>query len=609
MMRLAALTRTAVRPPRRSLSSRLLSRVLSVYLLVTIGIVAVQLFYEYRRTEADLRAELVTLQRSFGDSIAYTLAHHDPGQLESTLTGIANMPSITHIAVLGPDAAVISETYGARVLRDAGWMQPTLFVSRRPLDLLEEGRIQSLGWLQIESDSTVIVERLQPVLAATVAGALIKSAVLIALFAAFFDQLLSRPLVEIARAASAIDPKFIDGPPIPRGDAAGTEIEVIGDAINALAAEVARTVAELDRLNRGLESQVQERTARLADLNSTLQAERTRLRDEVALRRDRELTLQDANLRLEHTVQALTDAQRHLIDAEKMAALGGLVAGISHEINTPIGLGVTAASHLQYMVEQLDRRYRDGKLDESTFERHIEDSRELSRAISVSLEKAAALVRSFKLVAVDQEHDPLRPISLRDYLSEILLTHQAVLHRSGVEVVLDCDQNPTVQTFPGAWSQILSNLIANSIHHGFRQAREGPRIWVSARIDAGCIELVYGDNGAGMRAEVAARIYEPFFTTRREGGGSGLGMHVVYNLVTQRLHGEIELVTRPGAGVCFTVRSPVEAIAVQTAAANVGSEQLAMAAEDGGRAPPVVTAPRLRVAGGSGRVAPLRTPR
>ncbi len=264
----------------------------------------------------------------------------------------------------------------------------------------------------------------------------------------------------------------------------------------------------------------------------------------------------DLERQLALRTRELHEAQGELAEAAKMASLGGLVAGIAHEINTPVGLSLTAASHFRHMIKEIEAKFRGGELAEDDFERFIVDSGELAHSIFVSLEKAAALVRSFKLIAVDQSADELRSFAARAYIEDVVLTHQPLLRRARASFTLECDAALMVESFPGAWSQMLSNLIGNSVAHGFDAEAADPKILVSVEDRPDAVVLTYRDNGRGMNEAVAKKVFDPFFTTNRQGGGSGLGMHIVHNIVSQQLRGHIQLETAPGEGVTFTIRLP-----------------------------------------------------
>ncbi|MCB1184271.1 PAS domain S-box protein, partial [bacterium] len=249
------------------------------------------------------------------------------------------------------------------------------------------------------------------------------------------------------------------------------------------------------------------------------------------------------------------EAQARLLEAEKLAALGGLVAGVSHEINTPIGIGVTAASHLDQLQAACDRSYRDGTLTQRQFEDFLADSRESAHLVGSNLQRAADLLHKFRNVAVDQTAGEKRRVALGEYLRDVIRSFSPRLRNTGFRIHCECADDVVLTCDPGALYQVLSNLVMNSLKHGFDGLLVGEiRIEVAAESDE--IVLTYSDNGNGMTTEQLARIYEPFYTTRRGRGGTGLGMHIVYNNVTQTLGGSISCASRPGRGARFRIRVP-----------------------------------------------------
>lgn len=539
-----------------SISNRLLRSVMSVYLALTLGIFALEVAIQYRQARQSITTELAMLQNTFHDSLSHALWHMDSSELDITMAGLLKMPSVSRVIASMPNGEVVRDLPSPDGPKHAGLMPSATFVNRHPI--LHDGTEQ-LGWLEIQSNSNVIVDRLQAGLLFSVVAAIVKTSMLVFLVKQFFDRILSRPLFRIASLAGSIDPKDSNTQPLPVKPGLPDELDVISSAINGLAAEVSSTVGALDELNKDLETQVVQRTALLQTAYECLDQEREGLHVEVQLRLARETELQRANAKLADSLDQLQQAQESLVEAEKMAALGGLVAGIAHEINTPVGLGLTGSSHFKYMVEQLDAKFRAGQLEEPDFVRFLADSKELSRSIFVSLEKAAALVRSFKLVAVDQGNDELRRFDALAYINDVVLTHHPVLRKARVTLTVDCPPDLVAESFPGTWSQILSNLITNSVVHGFDGNGLGhpdPRIHIALAERHDELVLTYRDNGKGMTEAVAKKVFDPFFTTNRQGGGSGLGMHIVYNLVSQQLHGRIQLHSEHGQGTIFTIRLP-----------------------------------------------------
>lgn len=256
-------------------------------------------------------------------------------------------------------------------------------------------------------------------------------------------------------------------------------------------------------------------------------------------------------------VEQLKQAQSKLVESEKMAALGGLVAGVSHEINTPVGNAVTASSHLRDRMNELAERYGAGQMRRADFDAHLDETTRGLDIILSNLERTHDLVQSFKAVAVDQAHEAREHFPLGDYLHKVALSLEPTLKATPHNFVIDCPVGITLYSYPGTFAQILTNLVLNSLTHAFDDHQVGQlRIQACRQNDQ--LRLIYTDNGKGIAAPLRATIFDPFVTTRRGQGGTGLGMHIVYNLVTQKLNGAIQCVSPPSGGACFEITVPLE---------------------------------------------------
>ena len=269
-----------------------------------------------------------------------------------------------------------------------------------------------------------------------------------------------------------------------------------------------------------------------------------------------------SNRELQFTLDELKLAQKQLVESEKMAALGGLVAGIAHEINTPLGIGVTAASHLEDETRKLMKLVDEGKVSRAALDTYQTDALSSAQLILSNLRRAGHLIKSFKQVAVDQSSEQAREIDLKTYLEEILVSLGPALKKTPHRVSIKCPENLRLLTYPGAISQIVVNLVMNSLIHGFEGIEHG-----EIRIECQSYDeewlLLYRDNGVGMSEDVRQRVFDPFFTTKRGQGGSGLGLHVVYNLVTQLLRGSLDCISAPGKGVEFQIQLPRRVLQLQ----------------------------------------------
>ena len=262
-----------------------------------------------------------------------------------------------------------------------------------------------------------------------------------------------------------------------------------------------------------------------------------------------------ANMELQEANRHLAETQEQLVQTEKMAALGNLVAGVAHEINTPVGIVITSASVLLRDTQHLRLSYEQEELSEEELTDYLTTAEQSAQLIEANAARAADLIHSFKQVAVDQTAGEQRQINLRDYIGETLTSLTPALKKTSTTAEVSGPDDIVVTTYPGALAQIVTNLVLNSLSHGFDEGSAGHiRITVEARGNR--IILTYADNGKGIPPELRSKVFEPFFTTRRNAGGSGLGLHILYNLVTSTLDGNVRIDEPTGGGALFIIDVP-----------------------------------------------------
>jgi signal transduction histidine kinase len=329
---------------------------------------------------------------------------------------------------------------------------------------------------------------------------------------------------------------------------------VMQSLANVFGAFTAYQLNTLRRIEFRRMRELEDERRRLQDAN----AELYRREGIIADQRD-ELTRQVAAL--EESRAKLLEAQASLVQAEKMASLGGLVAGVAHELNTPMGIAVTALSHLLDSDATMGERMRTGQLTRSQFADYRATVGESAHLARVNLERALELVRSFKHVAVDQASAERRRFDVRLYLEEIMQSLAPRLRSEPHQVTLDCPEDIGMNSYPGALAQVVTNLMMNALLHAFVPGEKGTILIAVRRVGDAEIEILFKDDGMGIPPENRSRIFDPFFTTKRGQGGSGLGLHIVFNLVAQSLHGTIHLASLADRekGAAFVIRLPLVA--------------------------------------------------
>ncbi|GAB1544316.1 hypothetical protein NUACC21_69920 [Scytonema sp. NUACC21] len=249
-------------------------------------------------------------------------------------------------------------------------------------------------------------------------------------------------------------------------------------------------------------------------------------------------TLQEKNDYLTQTIYSLKATQTQLIEAEKMAALGNLVAGIAHEISTPIGTGITVASTLKNETAAFEVEVEKGGLRKLSLMAYLSKAKRSSQLLLSNLQRAGELIQSFKQVAVDQTYLEKRVFYVKQYIEETLVSLTPQLSKTQLSLKVSGDDSIEIDSYPGAFSQIVTNLVMNSINHAYQPGQHGHLCFELTQQNNRLL-VSYTDDGCGIPPENLSKIFEPFFTTGRSYGGSGLGLHIVYNLVTQKLQGTI----------------------------------------------------------------------
>ncbi|WP_337843238.1 ATP-binding protein [Rheinheimera sp.] len=572
----------------KSLSRKLLTKVLSVYFILTFVVTLGQIVAEYFNTKDHINGELATLQQTFAGSLTRAIWELNTQQAMIIADGLLAIPAIEGIIVRDDSGAVItqlgryvdiSERYGNSLVQEGVRLTEQnsgLFGYTFPLIFEFSGRATQVGDVTLFSSRAVVLDRIKIGIYFLVGNAVLKTTFLIILFLLAFRSQLTLPLNELTQQIEDLELDHLEGTRVEIQHNESNELSVMADAFNRLIARVQdyksqlestqkqllQSNEKLDQHNLLLEQEVARKTSGLSQAMMDLQQQKQELevkqqalREEIERRRHSEEALRQKQAELEKSVDDLKQAQDRLVQSEKMAALGGFVAGITHEVNTPVGIGVTATSFLAEKLATLESQYKDKTLTPKMLEHFIEEAKQSSTLLQSNLTRASELIASFKQIAVDQTSDALRTINLADYLSEVIRSLQPNFKKTRHHIDVNCPENMILSCPAGAISQIFTNLLMNSLIHGFEEMDEG-HIRITVLDEGSMVDITYSDDGRGLTQEQLEKLFHPFFTTKRDQGGSGLGTHITYNLVRQTLGGSIQVSSEPGQGLSYHIRFP-----------------------------------------------------
>lgn len=388
------------------------------------------------------------------------------------------------------------------------------------------------GYLYIQSNNKTL-KRFISRLTFIAIACLIASLLLLTMLASFINKKINQPITTIIESVQTISQKKDFSQRIAKLPL--FELDILARTINILLSRVESHIVKQNEIHQ-----------------QALQ-QNNNLSEKVNARTD---ALKQSNQELLSTLEKLHQFQGQLVETEKMASLGEMVAGIAHEVNTPIGLGVTASTLLADRLNEITQSFEGKTLKSSQLRKFLIEGEENIGIIYRNLERAAKLISSFKKVAVDQSSADIRQFNVSELLEEVTLTLKAKIERENVQITLDCPKNLIVESKPGPIHQILINLIINSILHGFEHRSKGI-INISIRYLSEQLHVNYQDDGIGIDENIKSRVFDPFTTTKRGSGGSGLGLHLVFNLVTQALNGHIDFKSNADHGTLFTITFPV----------------------------------------------------
>ena len=573
-----------------SISRKLLARVLSLYFILTLIVTCVQIAAEYYTAKRHINSELLTLEKTFSGSLTRAVWELNTQQAIDIAEGLVAIPMIRGIKVTDENNQVITELGDTKALNgeimdnpfvdistdskfDTGSFTARSFGHTFPLVFEFSGRTTTVGSVTLLSSNEVIFNRIEVGIYFLIGNAMVKTTALIILFSLAFNTLLTVPLKSLTDQLNRLDLEDPEASKLYSASFEKNELNILEDAYNNLIDELIQfkeklALAQTDLLNANqqldeqnllLEQEVAKKTSSLSTsmLRMEMQQrellkQQEKLTEENQRRKTTELTLTQTNRDLKDSIVELNKAQVRLLDAEKMAVLGNLSAEVSHEINTPIGVSITSTSYLSDLLTKLKQDIDDQLVTKRSMDEFLLNAEQSINLLLNNLSRASDLIASYKQVAVDQTSDKIRPINMAQYVDEIIQSLHPKLKKTSHRIKVNCPENIDVQVHAGAISQIFTNLIINSIIHGFEGLNRGEiQIDIHHRQERICIN--YSDNGHGVKPEALPYLFEPFYTTKSTEGGTGLGTHIIYSLVTDTLNGTIRAESELGQGLAFHI--------------------------------------------------------
>ena len=516
------------------LTRRVLIYVLLCSSLLSLVSTGVQLYIDYNNDLKALDVRFDNIKNSYLRSISTSLWDFNEPLVNQQIKGIVDLPDIRYVK--------ITTTFG----KEYEFGNPVNKLAKSDeFKILYENN--DIGTLLIQADYKDIEENIVKTAGYIVTSEFIKIFVVAFLTVFIVHWLITRHLFFITAYAKNLSVGSLDkrltlnNRPVKKD-----ELDVLVDAINDMRTKIKDDVIKLEQaenallqLNGELEVKVYDRTSKLADSNKQLQS----------------------------SLNDLTLAKDQLVQSEKMASLGQLVAGVAHEVNTPLGICVTSISALKDKVNDLITLIESGGLTKSKLMATLMILVEYQQIIERSLDKAVNLIRGFKSVAVEQHTDPEININLSQHINDIVNTVKTLFKRKKYNITIDIDESLELVTFPSAWNQILTNFLMNSHIHGFEDQNEG-NIVMSFKAKNKMLTFIYSDDGKGLHKDVVNRIFDPFVTTKRGQGGTGLGMNIVFNLVDAKLGGKVRHIESE-KGCTFEVVVPIVSKKMRNRAAKV----------------------------------------
>lgn len=573
-----------------SISRKLLTRVLSFYFILTVSVTGIQIVAEYFNTKNHINSELLTLEKTISGSLTRAVWELNTQQAIDISEGLIALPMIKGIIVTDEANNVITQlgeiispeklkAHMGDYKKDSKGISSItegLFGHSFPLIFEFSGRTTSVGRVILLSSNAVIFSRIEVGIYFLIGNAIVKTAFLVFLFTLAFNKLLTSPLQDLTEQIRQIDLDDPEASKLHSMSYEQNELNILEEAYNNLIDELVDfkdklaiskretdlAKEKIDEQNLQLEQEVARKTSSLSSTMLKMEVQQKQLlkqkqslQEENTRRSQTEKTLTTTNKDLIHSIKELNKAKERLLEAEKMASLGKISAEVSHEMSTPVGISITSSSYLLEQILRLQQDLEQNKMSKKSVTDFIKGANKSAQLLTSNLNRASELLTSFKHVAVDQTSDKTRLINIANYIDEIIQSIHPKLKKTNHCIKVHCDESIEIYSHPGAIGQIIINLIINSITHAFENINRG-EITIDVKLHHNKLHIDYKDNGHGLSQEAQQRLFEAFYTTKAGKGGTGLGTHIIKNLVIDTLNGTITAHSELEQGLSYHIELP-----------------------------------------------------
>ncbi|WNO10026.1 ATP-binding protein [Teredinibacter sp. KSP-S5-2] len=528
-----------------SIGLRLLRYVFGCYLIVTIVVTTAQLLAEYSHVKKGIFVELVGLEQTFKHSIAESVWTFDSIQLSSTLKGMNEIDFVVGVKIVDTRGQILASigTYDNNA-------DNTHLLSKIPEQNIKHKKTQTnsgskvlyeytfpiihdknnlsqnqyIGYGHIYSDNDTVMERVKYGFILIIINSVIKTLALWLIFLYFTRNILAVPLRELAERTRDLTPSNVKKET--DDNHYGDELECLAITFDNMREAILEKINIIETHNQTLEDRVNQRTADLLKLNEDLS----------------------------NTLEELKSTQEKLIQSEKLSALGSLVAGISHELNTPVGNGLTAITFLNSATQSIQDKMKKG-ITKTELDSYLNEMKEGAEIVETSLNRASSLISSFKQLSIDRVTSQRRTFMIDEVIHDIKRAFMPQLREHGIQLDVHLPYPIELDSYPGPLGEVIDSLIQNSIAHGFKEKESGV-IKISIHESAGKVFIDFKDDGIGIEEKNIGKVFDPFFTTTLGQGNNGLGLHIIHNIVTGPLGGSIIIESEPGVHTTIHMEFP-----------------------------------------------------